>query len=505
MSEQPTAEGKASTIAAVDLGSNSFHMVVARPVNGHLNVLDRLREPVRLASGLDAAGNLDAEAQQRALACLERFGQRLRDMPPGSVRAVGTNTLRKARNSDDFLDAAAAALGHPIEIISGLEEARLIYLGVSHSLPASPGHRLVMDIGGGSTELIIGEGFEPIYMESLYMGCVSLSQAWFSDGDISAKAFRRAEIAAGQELQAIEQDYRRLGWAEAVGSSGTIRAVGDVVQAMGWSENGITLPALQRLREAMIAAGHVGRVAAALQGLPPERAAVFPGGVAILIATFAALGIERMQVSDGALREGLLYDLMGRIRHEDVRSRTINVLKDRYNVDKDQAQRVNDTATYCLHQVMQAWKLEEECAASLLDWSARLHEIGLAVAHSGYHKHGAYLLEFSDMPGFSRQEQKALSALVRSHRRKFSPAVFRVLPEAQRERLMRLAILLRLAVLLHRSRADIALPPFYMDADGKSLTLRFPAGWLELHPLTQADLAQEAEMVKEGKFKLAFE
>lgn len=504
MSEQPIAEGLASTIAAVDLGSNSFHMVVARPVNGHLNVLDRLRESVRLAAGLDVNGELDAAAQQRAIACLERFGQRLRDMPPGSVRAVGTNTLRKAHNSDAFLEAAAAALGHPIEVISGLEEARVIYLGVSHSLPASPGQRLVMDIGGGSTELIIGEGFEPIYMESLYMGCVSLSQEHFSDGNISAKAMRRAEIAAGQELQAIEQDYRRLGWGSAVGSSGTIRAVGDVLQAMGWSDGGITLSALHRLREAMIAAGHVDRLVN-LQGLPAERAPVFPGGVAILIATFAALGIERMQVSDGALREGLLYDLMGRIRHEDVRGRTIAALSDRYHVDKAQARRVHATATYALHQVMQAWKLEEECAVSLLEWAAQLHEIGLAVAHNGYHKHGAYLLEFSDMPGFSRQEQKALSALVRSHRRKFAPAVFRVLPEAQRERLMRLSLLLRLAVLLHRSRADIPLTPFHMEADGKSLTVRFPAGWLELHPLTQADLAQEAEMLKEGKFKLAFE
>jgi exopolyphosphatase/guanosine-5'-triphosphate,3'-diphosphate pyrophosphatase len=504
MSEQPTAEDTPSTIAAVDLGSNSFHMVVARPVNGHLNILDRLREPVRLAYGLGPDGELDAAAQQRAMACLERFGQRLRDMPPGSVRAVGTNTLRTACNSDAFLEAAAVALGHPIEVIAGLEEARVIYLGVSHSLPASPGQRLVMDIGGGSTELIIGEGFEPIHMESLYMGCVSLSQEYFSDGSVSAKAMRRAEIAAGQELQAIEQDYRRLGWASAVGSSGTIRAVGDVVQAMGWSDGGITLAALQRLRAAMIEAGHVERLGN-LQGLPAERAAIFPGGVAILIATFAALGIERMQVSDGALREGLLYDLMGRIRHEDVRSRTISVLKERYHVDKAQAQRVHDTAFYALHQVMHEWKLEDECAANLLEWAARLHEIGLAVAHSGYHKHGAYLLEFSDMPGFSRQEQKALSALVRSQRRKFSPAVFRVLPEAQRERLMCLSILLRLAVLLHRSRADIPLPPFHMEADGKSLSLRFPAGWLELHPLTQADLAQEAEVLREGKFKLTFE
>ncbi len=504
MSEQSTSEGTSGSVAAVDLGSNSFHMVVARPVNGHLNVVDRLREPVRLAAGLDADNQLDAEAQKRAIACLERFGQRLRDMPPGSVRAVGTNTMRKARNSDELLEAAAAALGHPIEIISGLEEARLIYLGVSHSLPDSQGRRLVMDIGGGSTELIIGERFEPHYMESLYMGCVSVSQGYFADGTITAKSMRRAEIAAGQELQPVEQSYRRLGWASAVGSSGTIRAVGDVVQAMGWSEGGITLPALKKLREALIAAGDVGKLGA-LQGLPPERAPVFPGGVAILLATFEALGIEQMQVSDGALREGLLYDLMGRIRHEDVRERTITGLSERYHVDKGQARRVEATLLHCLGQVADAWKLDQECAASLLQWAAQLHEIGLAVAHSGYHKHGAYLLEFSDMPGFSRQEQRLLAVLVRGHRRKFANTLFKDLPEAQRERIMRLTVLLRLAVLLHRSRADAELPPLSLHADGKNLFLAFPTGWLDQHPLTQADLAQEAEAIKDGKFKLVFE
>lgn len=501
----PTAsEAAASTVAAVDLGSNSFHMVVARPVNGHLTVVDRLREPVRLAAGLGSDNRLDVEAQQRAIACLERFGQRLRDMPPGGVRAVGTNTLRKARGSDAFLDRAAAALGHSIEIISGLEEARLIYLGVSHSLPDVQGRRLVMDIGGGSTELIIGERFEPFCMDSLYMGCVSVSQAFFADGAISAKAMRRAEIAAGQELQGVQNSYRGNGWAEAVGSSGTIRAVRDVVRTMGWSETGITLPALKRLREVLIEAGHVGRLDG-LQGLPPERAPVFPGGVAILHATFEALGIEHMGVSDGALREGLLYDLMGRIRHEDVRERTIAALSERYHADRAQAQRVARTGHEALQQVAAAWQLEDECAASLMSWAAQLHEIGLAVAHSGYHKHGAYLLEFSDMPGFSRQEQRLLALLVRTHRRKFSTALFKDLFESQRERVMRLAILLRLAVLLHRSRADTPLPSFTLYAEGKTLTLSFPSGWLDQHPLTQADLAQEADYLKDAKIKLGFQ
>ena len=501
----PTSPAAAvTTLAAVDLGSNSFHMVVARPVNGHLTVVDRLREQVRLASGLSADNRLDDAAQQRAIACLERFGQRLRDMPPGSVRAVGTNTLRKARNSDAFLEAAAVALGHPIEIISGLEEARVIYLGVSHSVPDTQGRRLVMDIGGGSTELIVREHFAPPYQDSLYMGCVSVSQAYFGDGTISAKAMRWAEIAAGQELQLVQNSYRRRGWGEVVGSSGTIRAVRDVVKAMGWSESGITPAALRHLREALIGAGHVDKLGG-LQGLPPERAPVFAGGVAILHAAFEALAIEHMGVSEGALREGLLYDLMGRIRHEDVRERTIAALSERYHVDHSQAQRVARTLGDVLPQVAAAWGLEEEGAGNLLAWAAQLHEIGLAVAHSGYHKHGAYLLEFSDMPGFSRQEQRLLALLVRVHRRKFAGALFKDLAAAQRERMMRLAMLLRLAVLLHRSRADAPLPPFSLHADGKSLFLAFPQGWLEQHPLTQADLAQEAEFVREVKFKLLFE
>lgn len=503
MNESTSASGQSSMVAAVDLGSNSFHMVVARPVSGNINVMDRLREPVRLASGLDADNELTAEARQRALACLERFGQRLRDMPQGSVRAVGTNTLRKAHNSDEFLEAAAAALGHPIEVIAGVEEARLIYLGVSHTLPDEAGKRFVMDIGGGSTELIIGERFEPIYMESLYMGCVSLSQSCFADGVITAKAFQRALIAAGQELQPVEQIYRRLGWNSAVGSSGTIRTTRDVVRAMGWSDSGITLDSLKRLREAMIDAGHVNKLGS-LQGLPAERATVFPGGVAILLATFEALRIERMQVSDGALREGLLYDLLGRIRHEDVRGRTIAALSERYHVDETQARRVTQSAKLILRQVASAWKLDSDNAENLLIWAAQLHEIGLAVAHSGYHKHGAYLLEFSDLPGFSRQEQRMLAVLVRVHRRKFASSVFKALPPVQRDMMLRLALVLRLAVLLHRSRLDDALPAFSIKAGNKSLALTFADGWLEQHPLTQADLAQEAEMLKASKIKLSF-
>ena len=492
----------AAPVAAVDLGSNSFHMIVARPRDGHFRVLDRLREMVRLAAGLDRENNLSNEARARAIACLERFGQRLREIPPGSVRIVGTNTLRKARNAQSFLEAATVALGHPIDIISGVEEARLIYLGVSHSLPQAAGRRLVVDIGGGSTELIIGEGFEPQHMESLYMGCVSTSREYFPEGATGREAMEAAVLSARVELEPLVAGYRRIGWKEAVGASGTIRAVAAVVRAAGWCEEGIDARALHRLRDVLIDAGDVAKVN--LPGLGAERATVFPGGVAVLLALFEDLGIERMRVSDWALREGLLYDLLGRIRHEDVRERTIATLSGRYNLDAKQAVRVEHTAGELLDTVAGSWGLDDEESAHLIGWAARLCEIGLAIAHSQHHKHGAYILENSDLPGFSRQEQKRLAALVRGHRRKFPQSVFKQLGGERANRARRLCILLRLAVLLHRGRTDTEMPAIALQAEKKSLHLGFPEGWLERHPLTRADLAQEADYLKAAGYRLEF-
>lgn len=487
--------------AAIDLGSNSFHMIIAREADGHLQVRDRLREMVRLAAGLDARGNLDEAARQRAMECLRRFGQRLSGFLPGTVRAVGTNTLRKAR-SPGFLQQAEEALGHPIEVIAGVEEARLIYLGVAHSLPDSDANRLVVDIGGGSTELILGRRFEPLELESLYMGCVSYSQRFFADGVIGDKAMRDALIAARLELQGIAHDFSELGWEQAVGASGTVRAVGEVVQAMGWSEDGITLESLRRLAAELVKAGHIDNLK--LAGLKEERLPVFPGGVAVLQAIFEELPISKMQVSDWALREGLLYDLIGRVRHEDVRERTINALCEAYYLDRRQAARVEQSARQALQQVAASWDLEGEETEHLLLWAARLHEIGLAIAHSSYHKHGAYLLENSDMPGFSSSEQKLLAILVRGHRRKFPTALFKDLSKSQAPRLQRLCILLRLAVLLHRSHSDEAQPAPRFSAGNKTLKLKFPDGWLAGHPLTEADLAQEAAYLQAAKFQLKY-
>jgi exopolyphosphatase/guanosine-5'-triphosphate,3'-diphosphate pyrophosphatase len=484
-------------IAAVDLGSNSFHMVVARYSHGQLVILDRLREMVRLAAGLDDQGRLTREAVERALGCLERFGQRLRDMQAGSVRAV-----RKAKRRGAFLDRAANALGHPIEIISGIEEARLVYLGVAHTTPSERGRRLVIDIGGGSTELIVGEGLTAKALDSLYMGCVGLSQKYFGDGQITEKRMRRARLAARQELEPVQTRFGHGAWEQAVGSSGTIRAISDILRQQGSAEAGITPRAVDNLVEAVVRAGSVARLK--MPGLTDERAPVFPGGLAILTEVLDVLGIPVLQVADGALREGLLYDLLGRLTDEDARVRTVRGMQARYHVDDAQAARVEATALDLLNQVQTDWQLEEPLAELMLAWAARLHEIGLDLSHSHYHKHGAYLIEHSDMLGFPREEQALLAAIVGSHRRKVNARPLEDLAPPWHLKAERLIVILRLAVLLHRSRSATALPSLGLRAKSKGLDLQFPAGWLDAHPLTLADLEAEADYLKSIGLRLKF-
>src|SRR6202045_4190177 len=405
-------------LAAVDLGSNSFHMVVARHSHGQLVILDRLREMVRLAAGLGDSGRLDDTATERALRCLERFGQRLRAVRADSVRVVGTNALRHARRKRWFLEHARAALGHPIEIISGLEEARLIYSGVVHTSPMSPDKRLVIDIGGGSTEAVIGEGFNPLLLESLSVGCVGLSAAYFEDGRISAKRLERARTAVRLELEPVQEAYRKMGWLQAFGSSGTVRVISDVSRSLNPESTHITLDNLNLLAERVIAAGHVDELD--LPEVDAERAPVFPAGLAIMMEVVENFGIDRVRVAEGAMREGLLYDLMGRFTDEDARERSVRAMGKRYHVDESQAERVETTAVGLLEQVESDWGLEDPLAESVLRWAARLHETGLDIAHSKYQRHSAYLLQHADMPGFPREEQLLVSALVGGHRRHLS-------------------------------------------------------------------------------------
>lgn len=486
--------GVPEVLAAVDLGSNSFHMVVARYSHGQLTIVDRLREMVRLAGGLDEQGRLSREATDRALAALQRFGQRLRDMNAKSVRVVGTNTLRKARRKQGFLERAREALGHPIEIISGIEEARLIYSGVTHSTGLEGGRRLVVDIGGGSTECIVGEGHEPRILESLYLGCVAISAEFFPDGRIVRKSYDRALVACEVELEPMRAPFRAIGWEHALGSSGSVRSIGEALREIHPGATAITRDGLAELAARLVHAGHVR--AAGFASINDERVPVFAGGLAILAAVFNALGLESMRIADGALREGLLHDMLGRYTDEDARERSVRSFAARFHVDPGQAERVGRTVADFLPQVAGPWGLDDPLVAASLQWAARLHEIGLDISHSSHHKHAAYLLEHADLPGFPREEQLLLACLVGSHRRKVALERIDELAPPWHDRALQMIVLLRLAVLLNRGRAREPLPPIALVPRGKSLELHFPQGWLRGHPLTIADLSQEVEFLK---------
>jgi len=502
-SESISPDSSFETYAAVDLGSNSFHMIVAREQQGQLHVVDRLREMVRLSAGLDNEKCLTLEAQTRALECLQRFGQRVASTPRGKVRAVGTNTLRSAHNSHIFIQKAEEALGHAIEVISGMEEARLIYLGVAHSLAADEKRRLVIDIGGGSTEIIVGEGFSPLYMESLYMGCVSMTTRFFPNGEITAPAWKRAELATLVELEPILTLFNAAGWDKAIGASGTVKAVRSVVQAMGWCDGGISLSAMKKLADSLKNAGHFDKIQ--LKGLSEERRPVFAGGVVVLYGIFKALKIDFMEVSDGALREGLLHDLLGRVHHEDVRGLSVMALAKRFQLDLAQAARIEDTVKHLLTQVAADWRLDVSDDGQWLSWATQLHELGLAVAHSHHHKHGAYIVQNADLSGFSQQEQAILAMLIRTHRRKFLKSYFQSLPAHWQLRARRLTILLRLAVVLHRSRSPQPVPRLQLAASENSLIVKFPKGWLARHPLARTDLEQEKTFLSAGDMILQVE
>lgn len=486
-------------IAAVDLGSNSFHMVVAQEFQGEIRTLEKRGQKVQLAAGLDADGRLSEEAQQRGLECLREFGQRLQGMNPKRVSVLATNALRAARNRQEFIDRAESVLGYPIEVIAGREEARLIYLGVAHTLADDAGKRLVVDIGGGSTEFIIGERFEPLALESLHMGCVSYTRQFFPDGKITEERFDEAVAAASQELLNIETNYKQLGWQSAVGSSGTVRAAEQALQENGWETEGITAAGLKKLRKQMLQYKTTDDVA--LAGVKPERRQVFIGGLAILQAVFDTFGLERMVYSDGALREGALWDLVGRSTHENVRERSIQAMAERFYVDQAQAERVKEMALAMFAQVRDSWQLDE-VSGQLLGWSAQLHEIGLSIAHSGFHKHGAYLLQHADMLGFTKQGQAKLAALVRAHRRKWTAETFAGITPSRVETTMRLARLLRLAVVLNHSRGAHPVPQPTVTATAEQLTVAMPAGWLALHPLTTRDLNGEIAVQKAAGFCL---
>ncbi len=489
-------------VAAIDLGSNSFHMIICNMTDGKLQTIDRLKEMVRLAEGLDEHGNLDPVVQKRALDCLQRFGQRIRNFPDERVSIVGTNTLRMAKNADEFIRKAEQALGHPIHVISGIEEARLIYQGVANCLGSNANKRLVMDIGGGSTEYIIGKNDVPLVKESLRMGCVSFSQQFFKEGKISKKRFKKAVLLAEQRLEPFQQKFHCRQWDEAIGASGSLKAIRNVLHEAGWSNNGITKDGLDKLVDTLLDYQHIDKVP--LPGLSDERRPVFAGAVAIIYATFQMLDIGQMTVSDGALREGLVHDLLGRLYNHDVRSETSRTVAEYYHVDQRHAKNLKETIDYMLKQLSVHSKLFQNAEArQFLHWAAELHEIGQSIAHSGYHKHSAYIIENGDLAGFSRQDQTLLAAMVRTHRKRFRKSRFKPLHTPWDQDAQFMTIILRLAVLLHRNRYS-QRPEFTLKVDKKHIRLNFADQWLQQAPLTQADLEKEAVYLDDAGFHLEF-
>lgn len=472
-------------IAAIDLGSNSFRLQVGRIVNDQIYPLDGLKESVRLAAGLGPDKMLDQAAQLRGIDALRRFNERLSGFPSDSVRAVATNTLRVAKNAPSFLHQAEQALGFPIEVIAGREEARLIYVGVAHSLPDPHKRQLVVDIGGGSTEFIIGKSFEPQLLESLYMGCVSYSLNFFPDGRIDKRNLKDAELAARRELQAIAHPYREVGWERAVGSSGSAKALVDILEQNGFSDSGITREGLERLRAALLRAGSVDRLD--LAGLRTDRRPVLLGGFSIMSAVFKEFDLQQMVFSEGALRLGVLYDLLGRYHHHDLRDATVASFMARYGVDRRHAGEVADTALYLLGQLDAERAQPDHPDARFLRWAAMLHEIGISVAHSSYHKHSAYILGNADMPGFSRMDQGRLARIVLAHRGKLERVA--ALDPASPDWL--LIACLRLAVVIHRARDGRGIPPLRVSRDGRNLEVVANQSWLKRLPLTAAALEEE--------------
>lgn len=486
-------------IAAIDMGSNSFHMVVAKSSHGEIRVIDKLGEKVQLAAGLNKRGEITEDAQNRAFDCLSRFAQRIKGLDTSAVQIVGTNALRAAKHKKEFLRKAEKITGYPIEIISGREEARLIYLGVAHTLSDDYGNRLVIDIGGGSTELIIGKRFETEALESLHMGCVSFRERYFQDGKLTDKGFSKAIKHASRELLSISQHYSQLGWNNCVGASGSVKAILNSLIHLGYAHETIELSALYKLRQKLIKAGHTNFIDEF--GIKKDRASIFPAGLSILIACFEVLSIRSMTFTTGALREGLLYDVIGRIGHEDVRERTIQSMQLRYDVDKVHAQQVEETALYLYSLVADEWNIKSLINENLLKWASRIFEVGLSIAHAQYHRHGEYLVYYSELPGFTRLKQLYLSILVRSHRRKFSDEPFSALTEKEKGLLKKLSVIFRLANVLTVARKS-SETDFSLKVNDKVLTLDMGNGWLKDNPLNEANLELEKELLLKQGFEL---
>lgn len=478
--------------AAVDLGSNSFHMVIARVVDGAIQVLGRLKQRVHLADGLDANNMLNEAAMQRGLDCLSLFAERLQGFSPTNVTIVGTHTLRQAANAEVFLQRATSVIPYPIEVISGNEEARLIFMGVEHTQPEK-GRKLIIDIGGGSTELVIGENFEPELVESRRMGCVSFATLYFPNGEITKENFQRARLAAAQKVETLAWQYRLTGWDSALGASGTIKAICEVLLASGEKEKCIKPAHLEHLYNMVMKYKSFSSLS--LAGLSEERQSVFVPGLAILTGIFDALAIRELRLSDGALREGVLYEMEGRFRHQDIRSRTARSLADHYAIDSEQARRVHNTTKHLYLQWQeQNPNLVHPQLAALLKWAAMLHEVGLTINHSGLQRHSAYILSNTNLPGFNQDQQALLALLVRYHRKAIKVDEMPRLTLFRKKQFLPLMFLLRLGTLLNNQRQATTTPATLdLETDDNCWTLIFPQGYFSQNNLVLLDLEREQQ------------
>ena len=483
-------------LAVLDLGSNSFHMLVASlEDNNNLHIIDKLKDRARLAAGLDENKFLTEEAQERALQYFRQYSERLLGFETGCVRAVATDTFRKAKNGSSFLEKAEATLGWPIEVISGIEEARLIYKGVSHDYP-SKRRRLIIDIGGGSTELIIGTGSKPIELASTKMGCVSWTKMFFPEGKITAQAFQEAIQSAEQILASQAQRYLSIGWQEALGSSGTNKAIGDILIEEKRSDGSITKQDLEWLVDQLIHHKHSDNIH--WDAISETRREVLAAGVSILLACMRTLKIYKLRPVASALREGVMIEMVGRIFGEDIRDKSIQSLLKRFKVDEEQNQRILKTLRYLFDSASDEWRLHRQ-DWQLLQWATLLHEVGLNIAFSGYHRHSAYIVRNADLAGFSRPQQAELAFLIFGHRGKIKPEkLVKEYPYLQ-PRHIQLLSLFRLATRFHRRRnpqADLLIP---VQVDEEQLQLLLPLDFLEKNPLTHADLRTEvSELSKLG-------
>jgi len=468
-------------LAVVDLGSNSFRLEIGRVEGDQIYQLDTWRETLRFGAGVDDKGRLTRPAMKAALACLARFRERLSGLHPAAVRVVATNTFRVAKNAQEFVALAERTLGFPIDVISGHEEGRLTFFGVAHELPPSTRPRLVIDIGGGSTEFILGRGFEPERLESLAIGCVGITQRFFRDGTITASALDAAETVARSEIEAIAGAFGPGAWHEAYGSSGTAVALADILEQNGFSGGGVTPAGLARLRRHMQEAGHVTRLK--LNALKGERAPVLAGGYAIMAGAVKELKIERIDPVGGALRLGVLYDLLGRTINEDVRAVTVERFMARYGIDSAQAIRVGELAAALYKRAAPS---PDATLAKLVAWAGRLHEVGMSISHDGFHKHGAYILQNADMPGFSAGEQRGLALLVLGCRGRLA----KVAGNLGSKDLRAAVLAVRVAALVHHARAVIDVPRITLKV-ARDIRFGVSRRWLAAHPLTDYLLSKE--------------